>query len=133
MSTCHRFRATDTAGLRSLAKDVARLTADSFDAQLCLTLVPAPNGITLKGNKAVQNLVATRIGVAEAKTLMGPLVGIYDLRLSDAHLPSSQVHEAMDLVGLSDEAPFVNQGLELLSVASASLAGIADIIEQWNL
>lgn len=133
--TCHRFRGTDYIGLGALAKDIARITADSFDAGLCTTVAPLPKGVSsLKGNKAVENLVASKIGKDKARTLMGPLVGTYDLRLTDAHLPGQNAAEAAyRLIGIDRSKPPVHQAVELIDAAAKALGGVASVLQDWNL
>ena len=133
LATCHRFRSTDTAGLLSLAKDVARLTSDSFDGSVCSSIIPELKGKNLGGRNALQKLIASRIGDSEARALMGPLAGIYDLRLCDAHLPGSGVaSKAFEVIGLNPTDPILIQGTALLAAASRSVSEIADVLEKWN-
>src|SRR5688572_23736207 len=83
----HRFRAVDKDGLYSLAKDVARLTADSIDATAIQKIVPPPKGTRWSSLKSLENLVALRVDPQTARSMLGSLVGVYELRHGDAHLP----------------------------------------------
>jgi hypothetical protein len=55
-------------------------------------------------------------------------VGIYDLRLGDAHLPSEKIAEAFELIGLNASAPPLVQGQQLLEIAATALHRIGDKI-----
>ena len=91
LSRTHRFRSLDKTGLLSLAKDVARLTADSIDAS-ALQRVSRPSKRERWGSlKTLENVLALKVGSTRARSLIGPLVGAYELRQADAHLPGSDL------------------------------------------
>ncbi len=123
----HRFRVTDRPSLLALAKDIARLTADSFDVAALKKQLSVPNGERLGSLKGVQRLLEPLVGKEKAHELMGPLVGIYDLRLGDAHLPSSAIEEAIKLVRIDTSRPFIDQGRDTLHIAVSVLFTIAEI------
>jgi hypothetical protein len=128
----HRFRATDKEGLFSLAKDLARLTADSIDALEIQKLVSPPKGTKWGSLKSLENLLATRIDPSQARAVLGPLVGIYELRHADAHLASRESDEALNLVGVDQNAAYVIQGYQLLHACVSSIYAICQIIECWT-
>jgi hypothetical protein len=65
------------------------------------------------------------VGEGEARKLIGPLIGIYELRNSDAHLPRSDQSASLALVGVSgDETPFA-AGTSLLDAVSGALMATA--------
>jgi hypothetical protein len=128
----HRFRATDKEGLFALAKDLARLTADSIDASALQKLVSPPQGIKWRSLKSLENLLATRIDPNRARAMLGPLFGIYDLRLADAHLASQELSDALSKVNVDQNAPYVTQGYQLLHACVSSIYGICQVIESWN-
>jgi len=128
----HRFRAMDRASLLSLAKDLARLTADSFDATALQKRVRPPSGERWGSLKSLEKLLATQIGVDQARAAMGPLFGIYELRLADAHLPASELDEALEKVGINQSAPYVVQGYQLLDACVGTLYAIIKVVEDWK-
>ena len=125
----HRFRSIDRAGLLSLAKDIARLTADRIDASAIQKLVPPPKGERWGGIKSLEKLVATVIPAADARAMLSPIVGAYELRLGDAHLPSSKIKDAMALVGVDENCPMIEQGKRLIESVAISLDKICDTIQ----
>ena len=128
----HRFRATDRKGLFALAKDLARITADDIDERQLQTLVAPPKGESLGSLKSLEKVLASKIDPADARAMLGPLVGVYKLRLSDAHLPPDDVDDAMRLIGVDDASPFVVQGYQLLHATVAALHRIGTEIEaKW--
>jgi hypothetical protein len=128
----HRFRATDKDGLFALAKDLARLTAHSIDASALQKLAAPPKGMKWGSLKSLENVLATKISADRARTILGPLVGIYELRLADAHLSSGELSHALNLVKLDQGAPYVTQGYQLLHACVSSIYEICKVIENWN-
>jgi hypothetical protein len=128
LARAHRFRAVDQAGLLSLAKDVARLTADSIDAGALQKMVPPPKGETWGSLKSLECVVAKYCDVSTAHSVLGPLHGAYNLRHADAHLPGEDLAEAYQLLGIDRSLPFVLQGFELLDSCVGALFKIAKIL-----
>jgi hypothetical protein len=128
----HRFRATDSAGLYALAKDLARLTADAFDAVAIQRVIAPPLGTRWRSLKSVENLLASQIGPDNAAKIMSPLFGVYDLRLADAHLPSSEANEALKRVGVDTSLPLVMQGEQMLRECVDTLYAITNVLRTWN-
>jgi hypothetical protein len=125
LASVHRFRALTAGGVLSLAKDIARITADSIDIPLLREIVKPPSDQKLGSLKLLQAAMANSIGADAARAIMGPLVGIYDMRLGDAHLPSSSIGEAFELVGIEDVSISpVDQALQLLDSACSTLEKI---------
>lgn len=129
LSICHRFRSIDVSGFLSLAKDLARLTADSIDAAALQNIVKPPKGTKWGSLKSLENVLAKYVEPEKARLLLSPLVGIYELRHADAHLPSSELKESFGLVRVDDSMPFVFQGYMLLHACVSSLYGIAKVID----
>lgn len=128
LKTTHRFRAIDKAGLYALAKDVARLTADSIDSEAIQKIVSPAGGVKWRSLKLLENLIALKIDPKMARGMVSPLVGAYELRHGDAHLPSSEIDEALALVQVDKTEPYVHQGLQLLAACVTSIYSIADVL-----
>jgi hypothetical protein len=128
----HRFRSTDQAGFFALAKDVARLTADSIDGPSLQGIVSPPKGEKWGPLKALEKVLASKTGADEAHRVLGPLFGAYELRQGDAHMPSNELAESLKLVDVNSTAPFVLQGYELLDACVTALAEIAEIFKTFG-
>ena len=126
----HRFRAIDEAGLYELAKDVARLTADSIDAAALQQHAHPPKGEKWGSLKSLEKLLALKVEPATARKLLTPLAGTYDLRLADAHLPSSKTQEALALVGIDPSLPYVWQGHQLLEACAKAIFQIITVLNE---
>lgn len=124
LSRVHRFRAVDRNGLFSLAKDMARLTADSIDVAELQKVVAPPKKEKWGSLKSLENVLASISAPDEARGLMTPLVGVYELRLGDAHLPGSKLDEALEMVNIDNSMPSVLQGACLIENCAIALESI---------
>lgn len=110
----HRFRATDRSNLLALAKDIARMTLDRFDIATLRKIASPPDGQRWASLKSLEMALATIMPQEQSRAMLTPLAGIYELRLGDAHLPSSEIDEAFEMIGLDQSLPFVLQGQQML-------------------
>ena len=120
----HRFRAIDESGFYSLAKDVARMTADSIDSRGLQAIVPVPQGQKRGSLKSLESALGTVVNARDAVRIMTPLFGAYDLRLADAHLPTSDIEDAFERVSAERTTPWIKQGECLLHAVVSSLTAI---------
>ena len=125
-----RFQALQRDGIYSLAKDIVRLTADSFDLDMLHSIAPPPKDKGKGSLKSLERVIGTIIAPDKARELIGLLVGIYELRLADAHLPSGEIEEAFKLARTDREASPLNQGLQLLDTTVTALVTVAHIVDQ---
>lgn len=124
----HRFRALDQAGFLSLAKDLARLSADSIDQKALQGIAAPSQGEGAGSFKSLERVLATVVSADEARRLTSKLVGIYELRLGDAHLPSSKLEEAMTLTGISPEDSWLLKGAHMIHQFVGSFYAIAEAV-----
>jgi hypothetical protein len=123
---CHRFRALTASGLYGLAKDLVRLVVEQIDTAALQRLVLPPHNEKWGSLKSLEKVLATVTGEQRAHTTLGPLHGIYNLRLADAHVCSKDLEEAYALAGVDRTLPLVMQGRDLLISCVTSLHTIAD-------
>jgi hypothetical protein len=126
----HRFRGIDNSGLLSLAKDLARVIADRIDVNLLRKIISPPADERWGSLKSLEKALSTKIEPARAAKIMSPLFGIYELRVGDAHLPSSEINDALSKVGVDQRLPFVEQGAQLIYGAAYSLHLAAEALKQ---
>jgi hypothetical protein len=111
----HRFRALTQEGVFALAKDVSRLIVEAIDIAELHRIAPPPKGGGGTGSmKSLERVLATIATPTEARDALTRLVGIYELRGADAHLPSTELDEAFALAGIDRSAAPLEQGLQLL-------------------
>jgi hypothetical protein len=124
----HRFRAIDKNGLFALAKDLARITADGFDAKAIQKLVAPPKGTKWASLKSLENLLATTLEPSHARAILSPLFGIYDLRLADAHLSKKDIEDTFRLLSVDRKLPTIIQGYQLLNSFMSCIYEICRVI-----
>ena len=83
----HRFQAAEADGLLELSKEITRLFAERIDVDAIIAQLSLSKEDRKIGSlKALEKLIAHRRSGDEARDMMAPMFGIYDLRLADAHL-----------------------------------------------
>jgi hypothetical protein len=127
IAAAHRFRAVETGGFLALAKDLVRVTADRIDAAAIQRVVRPPANETWRSLKSLEKYLGTVLPESEARKVVAPLFAAYDLRVGDAHLPSSDLHEAYRRVGVDPSSPGIRQGFQLLAAVVSSLIRIEKI------
>lgn len=132
INSINRFRAVDERGLFSLAKDIARIIADDIDVESLQKIASPPKGTKWGSLKTIENLLALKIPQESARQITSPLVGVYELRHGDAHLPSSEIENAFNLVKIDRSLPSVIQGYQMLFACVDNLHIILSIIDKWD-
>lgn len=132
IKSINRFKAVDNNGLFTLAKDIARIIVDDIDVEAIQKIVIPPKGTQWGSLKTIENLLAKKIPKENARQITSPLVGVYELRHGDAHLPSSEIEKAFDLVKIDRNLPYVIQGYQMLFACVNNLHIILSIIDNWN-
>ena len=124
----HRFRSLDRNGFLSLAKDLARLSADLIDTKTLHTIAPAQNGQGTGSLRSLERALATLMDAGEARGMTSKLAGIYELRLGDAHLPSEKLDEALSLARVPSEGSWLFKGMCIIDAYVSSLYEIAGAV-----
>lgn len=125
----HRFLAAETDGILELAKELTRLFAERVNIDAILTIVPLVKNEKKPGSmKALERLIAHHRTLTAAQAMMAPLFGIYDLRLADAHLGSSNVANGLSRASVEPKAPPATQGRQLIGSFVDTLAAITSIL-----
>ena len=114
LSRIHRFRALDETGLLSLAKDIARVTADAIDIAMVQSIFPPPSGEKRGSLKSLEAALAAISDTELAHITMSPNFAAYDLRLDDAHLPKSDRLASFNILAIEESDTFMTKGFKLL-------------------
>lgn len=125
----HRFRAIAQGGIFSLAKDITRVIIEALDIQTLHGIAAPINGEGTGSLKSLERVLALCAPSSDARGIISPLVGIYELRGADAHLPKSELDYAFKLVGVSSASNAITQGQQLLMGLMRSLVAIKDTLE----
>jgi hypothetical protein len=122
-----RFRALDPDGLFSLAKDLIRIVADRIDTAALQKIAPPPRGEQWGSIKSLEKYLATVTSPENARAIMGPIAGAFDLRLADAHLPQEELTKAYELTRVDPEAPPLLQGYRLIAAVASALIRVGRV------
>ncbi|MBN6070802.1 hypothetical protein HYE53_06840 [Aggregatibacter actinomycetemcomitans] len=109
-----RFASTDRTSLLRLAKDLVRVFTDRLNVKALRQLSNHKDKNKLGSNKLLQDIVAQKIGEDRAYKIFGVIIGVYEMRLGDAHLTSSKIEEAIKLAGIDENQSFLRQGEQLI-------------------
>ncbi len=125
----HRFQATSLEGFYLLCKEVTRFLIERIDMEVLKKLKKEDEKLgTLR---RLENIL-TALG-HDGRKVMGVLVGVYDLRIADAHLPSTdKITESMELVGINYEDLKLNSGKRLIENINRSLAQIREAFDKGD-
>lgn len=123
-----RFSSTDRTSLLRLAKDLVRIFTDRLNVKALRELSNHKDKNKLGSNKLLQNIVAQKIGEDYAHKIFGVIVGVYDMRLGDAHPTGSKIEEAIKLAGIDENQSFLRQGEQLISNFGQAIWYIGSIL-----
>jgi hypothetical protein len=123
-----RFRALEPRGLFSLAKDLMRIVADRIDSAALQRIVPPPSGESWRSLKSLEKYLARISSPEDARKVIGPLAGAYDLRVADAHLPAEDLTRAYELTGIDPKSGSLEQGYRLIVAVNSALINVGRIV-----
>lgn len=106
-----------------------RVVVEHIDTVALHKIVKPPAKEDWASLKSLEKVLATVTGEERAYAELGPLHGIYNLRLADAHVASKDLDEAYALSHADKTLPFVMQGRDLLVTCVTCLHRIAVAIE----
>ena len=132
IKSVNRFRAIDEKGLFSLAKDIARIIVDDIDIESVQKIAVPPKNTKWGSLKTIENLLAIKIHSEDARKILSPIVGIYELRHGDAHLPSSDIENSFSLIQINRSLPYVTQGYQMIYACVDNLYVILRILKKWD-
>ena len=111
---------------------MARIIVDDIDIESLQKIAVPPKNTKWGSNKTIENLLAMKIPSEEARKIMSPFVGVYELRHQDAHLPSSEIENSFKLIQIDRSLPSVIQGYQMIFACVDHLHVILRIIEKWD-
>lgn len=130
LSSIHRFRSLSRPSLLGLAKDVTRVTIDSLDVVELRRLSTVAAQKKLGSLKSLEQVLGRWLSTDSARKVMQPLVGVYELRHGDAHLPAKELEDSLALAGVDASTPFPRQGYTLLRNVVDAFFVIAKVIRE---
>jgi hypothetical protein len=125
---CHRFRATNEAGLLALAKDVSRVTVDCIDKK-AIHRIHEPADASLGSLKTLESFLGQEATIELASRAMGPLYGLYELRIADAHPAGADLSGSYEKLGIDPSQPWVLRGQQLLHCVVTALWRVGTLLQ----
>ena len=114
MQVVSRFVSADRATLLRLAKELIRVFSDRLNVRELRKISTHADRDKLGSIKLLQDVLAQRVGVDDARSLFGVIAGVYDLRVADAHPTGEKVAEALALAGIDTNRSPLRQGQQLI-------------------
>ena len=125
LRNAHRFLGLSLAGLCALAKELNKLTVEQLDLKLLKKLAPSKDK-KLRSIKSLEQYVCS-LG-ADGHKITAPLVGINELRQGDAHLPSEDLKDSLQLLGITDNGNFIQMAKKMIYQVAWSIGTTGDLI-----
>ncbi len=123
-----RFASNDRASLLRLAKELVRVFSDRLDVRELRKISTNADKEKLGSNKLLQDILAQRVGDEKARSVFGPIFGVYDMRIGDAHPTSSKIGDALKLAQIDERKSFLRQGEQLISNFGRSIWWIGKLL-----
>ncbi len=114
MQQVSRFASKDQASLLRLAKELVRVFSDRLNVSELRKLSTHAEKEKLRSNKLLQDILAQQVGADKARNIFGAVVGVYDMRIGDAHPTGSKIGDALKLAGIDESSSFLRQGEQLI-------------------
>jgi len=128
MKHVSRFVSRDQASLLRLAKELVRVFSDRLDVRALRKLSTHADKEKLGSNKLLQDVLAQKSENDSAHKVFGAIVGVYDMRVGDAHPTSSKIGDALKLAGVDESSSFLRQGEQLISNFGQSIWWIGKLL-----
>ena len=114
MQVVSRFASKDKASLLKLAKELVRVFSDRLNVGELRKLATHAEKEKLGSNKLLQDILAQKVGVDEARKVFGVIAGAYEMRVGDAHPTGSKIGDALKLAEIDENKSFLRQGEQLI-------------------
>lgn len=121
LTSVNRFCATDQEGVYQLAKEITRVVVERLDEKLLRKQVS--NAEEDLGSIKLLEQFLDAVG-ADGYSITGALVGAYDLRQADAHLPSRNLSDELELLGVGDLSTPTLAGKTMIATVADTLRTI---------
>ena len=125
LKNANRFLGLSITGLCALAKELNKLTVEQLDLPLLKKLVPTKDE-RLGSIKRLEQFVSS-LG-ADGREITAPLVGINELRQGDAHLPSKDLKDSLQLLGIVDDGNFAQMAKTMIYQVAWSIGTTGELI-----
>jgi hypothetical protein len=112
--TISRFDGTDDLSLLRLAKELTRQFSDRLNIPLLRKISSHGNNTNLGSIKLLESVLANLSTQDLARQILSVVVGVYDLRVGDAHPTSSKIEDAFSLAGIDRSKSHLRQAEQMI-------------------
>lgn len=123
-----RFISKDQASLLKLAKELIRVFSDRLNIRELRNLSTHLNKDKFGSNKLLQDILSQKVGEEKAHMVFGPIIGVYDMRVGDAHPTSSKITHALELANIDKSKSYLRQGEQLILNFGKSISIISKLL-----
>ena len=123
-----RFDGVDDAALLRLAKELTRQFSDRLNTRLMREISTHQAKSKLGSIKLLESILAPLSSQELAHRVLGPIVGVYDLRTGDAHPTSSDIEEAFNLAGIDRSRSHLRQAQQMIDNYARAILGVGKIL-----
>jgi hypothetical protein len=128
IQTISRFESRDLPSLLKLAKDLNRAFSDRLDIRELRKLSTHEKREQLGSIKLLEEVLAQKVGAERSRDILGVVVGVYDMRVGDAHPTSSKISDAIRLARIDENNSFLRQGEQIISNYGQSIWWIGRLL-----
>lgn len=121
----HRFHGHSIEGICFLCKELTRLIIERIDVDLLKKVDPTADR-NLASIKRLEHFLNSK-GFCGRK-ITTPLLGVYELRIADAHLPSNELSDSLRLLGIEAVDDHQIMAKETIRRIAYSVGVVGDII-----
>lgn len=121
----HRFNGHSIEGICFLCKEMTKLIIERIDTNLLKKLDPTADK-ELGSIKRLEHWLTSE--GFDGRQLTAPLVGAYELRVRDVHLPSDEIGESMQLLGLEGIETYQGMAKQAIWNVATSVKTMGDLI-----
>ena len=123
-----RFDGVDDASLLRLAKELTRHFSDRLNMRLMREISTHENKSDMRSIKLLESILAQLSTQGLARRVLGPVVGVYELRVGDAHPTSSTIEEAFSLAGIDRSRSHLRQAEQMIDNYARAIWGVGKIL-----
>lgn len=125
----NRFHCRDRASLLYLAKDMVRVFLERLDLSLLRELTHITKSEKLGSIKLLERLLTQYTSEENARFRCSIFVGVYELRIGDAHPAESKIEDALRLARIDTSLSYLKQGTQLLVNFANALRTVGLILQ----
>ncbi len=123
-----RFHVSDQSSLLRLAKELIRIFSDRLNVNSLRKISTRDDKSKLGSNKLFESIISDLTSSEHARSIFGPVFGVYDLRVGDAHPTSSNITDAYKRLKINSDDPYIFQGMQMIDYLSYSIWHINKVL-----